>query len=395
MRVLVTGVVVVVALVVGVAALAVLNLRALIGAHHDRLVARVASMVGRPIEVGAIVPSWWPLGVRLHDVTIGEDAAFGTEPFLRAEGVVMGVRPWPLIHGRIEATGVTLDRPRLNLVRDRSARWNVESLGLAPDDGGNGKSKSRESRFAVRVPLEWVVGLALTEMRDGDVTIEDRRAEPPMHFVLRHVRVHAEDVRFGATARVRVDAALFAADAPDTRLDLQVTALGQNDVEHAPFTARLETADADLGQLGGWLGRARVGSGRVRRLTIDAGRDARARARDGRGGRRRSRAARRHGAGRPDAADRPASHAREHPRVRHDRGPPCDQRHAHGHRARRGDARPAEGVARRRVGSEGSRRSRSTTRPSRSGRSRVTSRSSATARTRRPSTCSWTTSRSR
>ena len=105
------------------------------------------AVVGRPIEVGAIVPSWWPLGVRLHDVTIGEDAAFGTEPFLRAEGVVMGVRPWPLIHGRIEAAGVTLDRPRLSLVRDRSARWNVESLGLAADDGGNGKSKSKESRL--------------------------------------------------------------------------------------------------------------------------------------------------------------------------------------------------------------------------------------------------------
>ena len=92
-------------------------------------------------------------------------------------------------------------------------------------------------------------------------------------------------------------------------------------------------------------------SGRVRRLDHRRRRNARARAREGRGGRGRSGAARRHGAGRPDAAARRTSHAREHPRSRHHRGPACDQRHAHGHRARRGDARAGEGVARGGVGS--------------------------------------------
>ena len=72
----------VVVVVVGVAIFAMMNLRALIGVHRDELVARVAREVGRPITVADVEPSWWPLGVRLRDVTVGEDPAFGSEPLI-------------------------------------------------------------------------------------------------------------------------------------------------------------------------------------------------------------------------------------------------------------------------------------------------------------------------
>ena len=267
MRILLAALAVLAALVVGIAALAVLNLRALVGAQHDRIVARLTSVIGRPTDVGAIVPSWWPLGVRLRDVTIGEDPAFGTAPFLRADGVVMSVRPWPLVHGRIEVAGVILDHPRVAFVRDLAGRWNVESLGEAV---GGSSGKSKESRFAFRLPLEWVVGVALSEMRDGLFTIEDRHASPPVHLAFGHMHAHAEDVRFGATAHVRVDVALFDPTAPDAHLDLRIQELGQNDAQHTPFTARLEVADGDLGMLAAGLGKPRLGSGRVRRLAVDA-----------------------------------------------------------------------------------------------------------------------------
>ncbi len=270
MKGLVAVVVVMAALVAGAVALATANLRALIGVHHDRLVARVTEAVGRPVTVGEIVPSWWPLGIRLRDVAIGEDAAFGTTPFLRADGVVMGVRPWPLVQGRIEASGVTLDRPYVHLVRGADGRWNVESLGTAPErDGPGGGAPKPKDRFSFRVPLEWVVGVALSDMRAGTLVIEDRRADPAILLELRHVRVHAEDVRFGATARVRVQAALFAAHAPDTRVDLQVPALGQNDAEHSPFTAHVEVDDVDLAAVAAWLGGPRRAAGKVRRVAVD------------------------------------------------------------------------------------------------------------------------------
>ncbi len=272
MRTLVATVVLVAVVILGIAAFALMNLRALIGAHRDRLVARVESVVGRPLTVGTIDPSWWPLGVRLRDVTVGEDAAFGSAlPFLVADGVVMRVAPWPLVHGRIEVAGVALERPRIRLIRDEAGRWNVESLGQGPAAGGSGgNGRAKEGRPALRVPVEWVVGVALSQVRDGTITIDDRRAEWTTPLMLRRVRLHAENVRFGATAEVRLDAAIFAPDAPDVHLAVSTSELGQHDLEHAPFTARLTIDDADLGMLAAWSSRAPGTTGRVRRLTVDA-----------------------------------------------------------------------------------------------------------------------------
>jgi hypothetical protein len=115
-----------------------------------------------------------------------------------------------------------------------------------------------------------VVGVALSQIHDGTVTIDDRRNAWPSPLVFRHVRIRAEDVRFGATARVRVDAALIAPDSPDVHLDVAASELGQHDLERAPFTARLAVDAADLAALGERLGRADLLSGRLRNLTIDA-----------------------------------------------------------------------------------------------------------------------------
>ena len=273
MRILAAIVAMVMLVAVGIAVFAMLNLRALIGAHRDQLVTRVERIVGRPITVGAVVPSWWPLGIRLGQVTLGEDPSFGRGPFLVADGVIMSVRPWPLVHGRIEAAGVVLERPALTLRRNVEGEWNVATLGAtARDEGGadSGSTKRKERGHGFRVPLEWAIGVALSQVRDGTITIEDRRDGEAVELVLRHVRLHADDVRLGAAARLRLEAAVFAADAADLLLDVRIPNLGERDVEHMPFTARLALTDADLGQVGAWVRRPDLASGRVGSLTIDA-----------------------------------------------------------------------------------------------------------------------------
>lgn len=271
MKVLAAVLGVVAVAVAGLVAFAMINLRTLIGAHQDELVARVGRMVGRPVTVGAVVPSWWPLGIRLRQVTVGEDPAFGNAPFLSAESVVMGIRPWPLVAGRVEASGVHLDQPRLALVRDAGGHWNVESIGVDAQgqDEERGGTAPKERRRGLRVPLEWVVGVALSQVDHGTVTIEDRRTGRPS-IELRHLRLRATDVYLGATARLRLEAALFAADAPDLRLDLSVPELGQQDARHAPFAAHVEMRDADLAVLARWIGGGSTARGRVRSLRVDA-----------------------------------------------------------------------------------------------------------------------------
>ena len=266
MKVLAAVLVLTAVAVVGLAAFAMLNLGALVGAHRDALVARVARVIGRPVTVDAVVPSWWPLGIRLRHVTIGEDPAFGTGTFLAADGVVLSVRPWPLVQGRIEAAGLVLDRPELTLRRE-GGTWNVTTLGSEPEEPKTRDDKGKERRRGIRVPLEWAVGVALSQVRDGTIVLE---AGPQARIVLRHVHLRADDVRLGAAARVRLEAAVFGTDAADVLLDLRVPNLGQHDVEHTSFTARLALTGADTATVSGWLGQTDGARGRVDAITIDA-----------------------------------------------------------------------------------------------------------------------------
>ena len=180
--------------------------------------------------------------------------AFGTEPFLSADAVVMTVRAWPLVRGRIEAAGVDLDRPALRLVRAADGRWNVASLG-EPPAAANGERDQRERRRTARIPIEWAIGVALSKVRDGTVASRIASGGRDRRLDLAPRAARATNVQLGATARVRLEAAVFADDAPDLRLDVHVPSLGQHDVEHAPFTARLDLRDVDLAavrRLSGW-----------------------------------------------------------------------------------------------------------------------------------------------
>lgn len=269
MRILLATLAVAALFLVAVAALVVMNLDALIGAHRDELVARVERAVGRPVTVDAVVASWWPLGIRLRGLVVQDAPEFGDAPFLAADGVVITVRPWPLASGRIEAAGVVLDAPRVRLARAGGGRWNVTSLG-SPEGPEAEPGRGKEKRRAARVPIEWIVGVALGDVYDGTLTIDDRRGGPRPPLVLRHVRLHAEDIRFGATATIQVDAALFATSGTDVHLDLHAAEIGQHDLGDTPFTARLAFADVDLAAASAALGREKLLAGRLRDLTVDA-----------------------------------------------------------------------------------------------------------------------------
>src|SRR5215467_11399745 len=97
------------------------------GAVRRYLIAHLAASFGRPVEI-----SWFDFslldGARIeaHYVTVAEDPQFGNEYFLRADALAAGLRWSALLAGRFEFGSISLQRPSLNLARDRDGRWNVE-----------------------------------------------------------------------------------------------------------------------------------------------------------------------------------------------------------------------------------------------------------------------------
>ncbi len=264
------------AAVLTAAALAVLvafNLGRVLEAQRERLVAQAARGLARPLSVASVRLSYWPLGLRLDELSVGEDPDFGRQPFLESAGVVVSVRLWPLLQGRVEVAGIVFDRPRMAAVRDETGRWNFASLGTSAASGRardrHGTRPRRRAQRRLRIPLEWVLGFALSEIRDGTIELRDR-FQGDRSFTIARVGVRADDVRLGGRARIRAEAALLRPDgAPDTWLDLRLTHLGENDLERTPLAARLETGAVDLARVAALMGRRAQVGGTIAGMTVE------------------------------------------------------------------------------------------------------------------------------
>jgi len=94
---------------------------------HSYLIAHLERAFGRTVEVREFNISLLPSPtLNAEQVSIGEDAAFGNEYFLRAERLTAGLRWSGLLRGHFEFGTLSLSRPSLILVRNGRGEWNLE-----------------------------------------------------------------------------------------------------------------------------------------------------------------------------------------------------------------------------------------------------------------------------
>jgi hypothetical protein len=137
------------------------------------LTARLEQAFGRPVEVSSFGVRWFPTpGIVAERVTISEDARFGHEYFLRAEGIVASPRWRSLPLAKLELGTLELSQPSLNLVRNDDGRWNVESWLPSPS------SLKSASNFSGPRPTRSAVQLSRIEIDGGRINFSsgiDRR----------------------------------------------------------------------------------------------------------------------------------------------------------------------------------------------------------------------------
>lgn len=99
--------------------------------YQLRIAEAISRSVGRPVSMDAVALQLlpWP-GLRITNLVVGEDPAFGAEPALRAPAVVAQLRLSSLWRGRFELSRVEISDASVNLVRNPNGRWNVSSVLL-------------------------------------------------------------------------------------------------------------------------------------------------------------------------------------------------------------------------------------------------------------------------
>lgn len=96
------------------------------------LESELSAVIGRRVIVGHVRLALLRGGMAVEDVSIADDPAFGATPFVTAKSVAVGVALVPLILSRsVHVESLTLDAPRVRLLRKPSGTWNFANLSRA------------------------------------------------------------------------------------------------------------------------------------------------------------------------------------------------------------------------------------------------------------------------
>ena len=100
--------------------------------YRPRIEAELTNALGRNVTVGNLSLSLWSGSLAADNIAIADDPAFSNSPFIKAQTLNVGVEMLPLILSKtLHITELTLTQPQVNLLRDRSGKWNFSTIGTA------------------------------------------------------------------------------------------------------------------------------------------------------------------------------------------------------------------------------------------------------------------------
>ncbi len=138
-------------------------------------------------------------GFTIDNFVVGENPAFGDEPFLRADTVTATLHISSLWRGHLEFATISLDGPHVNLVRNAEGKWNVESILLQASQIHTAPTAQRSSGGLPRFPYIEATQ-ARVNIKMGEQKMPFSLVDSKLAFWLSqpetwHVRMEAHPVR--------------------------------------------------------------------------------------------------------------------------------------------------------------------------------------------------------
>lgn len=109
----------------------------------------LSTALGRKVQIGNIQLALFSGAVTVDNVSIADDPAFSSSPFLQAKQLAAGVALEPLIFSKkLQVTSFTITDPQVVLLHSPSGTWNFSSLGSGSKS--NSSSSSSATDFSVQ-----------------------------------------------------------------------------------------------------------------------------------------------------------------------------------------------------------------------------------------------------
>lgn len=186
---------VLVLVVLAVAALLLVD----VNQFRPQIQSTLSEALGRDVTVGKLHVAVWSGSLDADDIRIGDDPAFGQQPFVSAKSLELGVRLWPLLlHRQLHITSLSLQQPQVRLLQKSDGSWNFAKFG-----GAAGASSAKPAADAAGQPLTFSVD----RLRINNGSIELQRAVGgSRHY--RDVQLSADHVGLGVAFPFSMSAAI-------------------------------------------------------------------------------------------------------------------------------------------------------------------------------------------
>jgi AsmA protein len=226
---------IVVALVV-LLLLAVLLVPLFINANTFRptLESQLSDALGRKVTLGSLSFSLFSGSLVADNISIADDPAFNSKPFLQAKSLHIGVEVGPLLfHQQLVVTSFVADSPSINLVHNAQGTWNFSDMGR------NAGSRTQNTQKESAIPNFTVGELKVV---NGTAVVSDVPATGTP-FTYSNLNLSAEQFSFAKSFPFTLSASLPAGGSLDVKGN--AGPVNQKDASDTPLNATINLKHFD------------------------------------------------------------------------------------------------------------------------------------------------------
>ncbi|MCM8779589.1 MAG: AsmA family protein [Candidatus Omnitrophica bacterium] len=149
------------------------------------------------------------IGVNLKQVAIAEDPQVGKGNFLTIGDIFVRVDFWPLLTERkISTSSIQLSSLALNIIRQKDASFNLQSIGKKEQAGGDPGGQAAGPAKAAALPLFIVESIRLS---GGKINYIDKTFEPCLNIEITDLSVNAHGLSLGSVFPFQAEGVLLGA----------------------------------------------------------------------------------------------------------------------------------------------------------------------------------------
>ena len=207
---------------------------------------RASAVLGRKVTLGNLRLSLFSASLAAENLSIGDDPKFSPSPFLTAKSFKVGVELMPLIFSKtLNVTGITIQNPRVMLIRNAAGQWNYSSVGIPSAKAKSTQTPERaKSSGSSSSPASQL--FKKLELKDGQINIGSTNSQKRSTYD--QLNVSASDVSVTSSFPV-----VFTADLPGGgkfKFDGNVGPVDQTNVSLTPVNAKLNVSSLNLASTG-------------------------------------------------------------------------------------------------------------------------------------------------